>query len=608
MVQIKGHINTKLKINSLIVVCVFLFGVINLSLFFNHKYNSLIFNDNISVVNNDFIGLKNEDNTSMNYSSNFDMSEFANVTSSKTNISSIDIDFPSPGWNLTKTEFNFTDISLKQETITLASENDVSNVWVLKNGDYESLAMQLKVTEPIKLISIDIYGFSSQIPEVEEVSVKITDWDTGNGIPDESTTYGDSIPLNISNIPNWFKQEFPEPIELEPDDYAIVLDGHPQIGNDIQYYWFINESNPNPLTMSYLDRKGIIFPTYEWESIAGDVFCHRITQWVNRSYKPSDINMTALINEISYEISDGVTEGYGYLNLFNLGYLIPGNSLHIEISTNQSIELTFNLNYTLSINNLELVDLSLKIEKGKKNVWEIIPFLERYPFYYSVRFQIPNNWFNLSVYKDEVEVISDPEITYQNYTLTINNDTITTNSNWLISAQSDPKNFTLSSQEPNYNPADEVDIEIATSFSTGEFIFLLFDSNGQEKFEETKIVSSPTETFSYTIRSDDIGGVWNVVVFWFNQTDAGIEIISFTVDIPFVLSPFSIFLISIISIGAVSSVYGSYKIIKRRKNLQEMRKRRIIDKCMDIVNLNHILVTDKDSSLTLFDKKYTDKV
>ncbi|MFO7794504.1 MAG: hypothetical protein ACQERB_04210 [Promethearchaeati archaeon] len=603
MVKFLGYLKKKFKIHVFVIFLVFLLGILNLHFFTNFRnYNQIFFNDP-SEIRDDLIGLNNGENNSLNSSSDFEMCEFANISSSKTNISSINIDIPSSGWNLTSIEFNFTDISLKQETITLASENDVSDVWVLQNNNIERLSMQIKVTEQVKINSIEIYGFSSQIPEDEEVYVGITDWNSADNVPDLNTIYGDPIPINISNIPTWYVQKFSNPINLDPGDYAFVLDGYGRIGNDIQYYWFMNESNPNPLYMGYYYR----FLGWRWGKNQYDVFCHKINQWVNRSYKPSEINMTASINEIPYEILEGLNVGTGYLNIYNLNYIIPDNILHITISTNGSIQINFNLNYTISINNLRNVDLLLHIKEGKENDWKIFPNLERYPFYYSVSFQIPTNWFNLSLYKDDIEISSDPEIIYQNYTLTIKNDTITANSDWLIAAQSDRQNFAINIQKTSYNPADEIEIEIGSSFLNGEFNFILLDSIGQEKSSQTKSVNAPTEIFSYIVRSNDRRGTWNALIFWNNQTDAGVENVSFIVEIPFVITPFLIFLISIISIGAVSSVYGTYKIIKRRKRIQQKRKQKIIDKCMDIVNLNHILVTDKKSSLTLFDQKYVEK-
>ena len=46
------------------------------------------------------------------------------------------------------------------------------------------------------------------------------------------------------------------------------------------------------------------------------MFLHRITQKVNRSYFPSEINMTVEIDGNSYIISDGIELGAGMLSLF----------------------------------------------------------------------------------------------------------------------------------------------------------------------------------------------------------------------------------------------------------------------------------------------------
>ncbi|TXT64812.1 MAG: hypothetical protein BAJALOKI3v1_160013 [Promethearchaeota archaeon] len=600
------HYKKKLNLSlGIVIIFIFLSGInVNSSLFSKEVTPPFI---NLGLENMNYgISLNNAPQININTSSEFRMHEFANISSSKENISSIDINVPSSDWNLTNIELNFTDIRLKQETITLASQDDVSDVWVLKNGEYEQLAMQMEVTESIKLISIDIYGFSSQIPEVDEVFVKITGWDDGNNEPDTTKIYGDTIPLNISNTPQWFEQKFAEPIDLEPDNYAIVLDGYPEIGNDIQYYWFINETNPNSLTMSYWDYR-FFQGGWDWYSIAGDVFCHRINQFANRSYRPTEINMSAVINEKSYSILNGVDEGMGYLNLPNLDFPIPGTILQIEISTNESIQLSFNLNYSLSINDFKNVDLWLKIEKVKANEWIIVPNITRYSFYYSVAFEFPINWNNVNVFRNGLNISEDSGVLFENDILTIDNNTITPNSTWLISANSEQKDFALSSSAITFNPADKLEIKAETSFGNGELRFSLIDSNNQEIYEEIRSLSLPTEKFSYVISSGDRAGIWNAILIWYNQTDAGFASLTFNVELPFVLEPLSVFFISIGIVGAVSSGYGSYKLIKRRKQTEAIKKRKIIDKCMDIVNLKSILVTDRNSSLTLFEGTYVEK-
>ncbi|TFG00643.1 MAG: hypothetical protein EU542_07880 [Promethearchaeota archaeon] len=605
MVKILGYFNKKFRIHVLIIVVIFLFGSFHLSCFINFKNNSQLLNNGNSIENLNLVDLVIGEDNSLNTSSNFEMIEYANITSSQNNTSNIDIEMPSAGWNVTNIQLNFTDIRLKEETVVIASENESSDFWILDYDGNERLAMQIEVTEDIKLFSVQILGFSLGRDLLEdEVSVKITDWDGSNNNPiNVDSPYGE-IGLNISNIAGWHSQIFPDPIDLGPGDYAIVLDGHGTIKEGLDIYWFMNQSNPNPLYMSYYYK----FFGWRWGRSQYDVFCHKLTWRMNRVYNPSEINMTATIDGIHYKVFDGYSEGYGYIKLSNTNITIPEVIFNIEIKNNQSIQLIFNFTYILHLTEIVLINSIVTIKEGEHNKWKIIPFIDRCSCNYSVSFKIPKSWHNLTIYKNNVNITVDPNIIFDGNNLQIKNDTITDNSSWLITAQNEKKAFSLNSQETIYNPADEIEIEIESSFLNGEFIFILLDSNSQEKYTETKSLSGSTDTFSYVVRSDDIGGIWNALVFWNNQTHAGIEIISFTVDIPFVLSPFSIFLISIISIGAVSSVYGSYKIIKRRKNLQEMRKRRIIDKCMDIVNLNHILVTDKDSSLTLFDKKYTDKV
>lgn len=601
--------NKRIKFFLIGLLAIFiLFGIIysNSSFIYNKFLNSnQIYENN----ENKHIPLNNgSGNFSLTSNSNIDMLEHANITSTKNNTSDVNIKMPSKGWNATNIQLNFTNIKLSEETVVLASENESSDFWILDSSRYQRLAMQIEVSEEVKLFSVQILGFSlGRDLQDGEVSVKLTDWDGGNNNPiNLSSPYGETV-LNISNIARWHTQKFSDPIDLKPGNYALVLDGRGTIKDDIDIYWFINQSNPNPLYMSYYYNKGFIIPNWGWDSIEGDIFCHKLTWRANRLYYPSEIEMKAIIDEIPYNISDGSEEGKGSVSISNLNFTIFGSYLDIEVSNNQSIDLIFNISYSISLSHIKSVISRVRIGESGINYWEILPEIKRFSNYYSVMFEIPSSWYNISVYKDGIESLSDPDITFENNILHVSNNSISYNSAWRITAQNDQLSFSVNISKEIYNPADTFELQVSSSFINGNLRFLLYDCNNHEKANEIRSISDNTELFSYVIRSDDDEGDWNALVYWNNQTDASIEFASFTVDIPFVITPLSVFLISLLSVGSVSIAYGSYKILKRRKRIQEKRKRKIIEKCLDIVNLNHIIVTDKKSSLTLFDQEYVEK-
>jgi len=230
--------------------------------------------------------------------SSFILTEYANDIGQNSNDSSVSIDIPSSTWNLSAININFTSIKMGSETVII--EEEESGFETIRRNDYEICGMQLNITEQTKIFAVEIFGYKYQRSYIPgPVYVRIEGWNSIDHRPN-GTIYGEQIELNISFIPNWYKQIFNSPIDLSPGYYCLVIDGSDADYWD-RYYWYINNLNVNlSLYMCRYDDD-----ENEWQSRFGDVFLHKIECQVNRSYNPEDINMTARIKNDFYPVQNG---------------------------------------------------------------------------------------------------------------------------------------------------------------------------------------------------------------------------------------------------------------------------------------------------------------
>lgn len=536
-----------------------------------------------------------------NATNSFPMEQFLNISGSIHNSTEIEIEIPPTDWNLTHLDLEFTNISINQEKVTI---EDLGNGFRgLENGEVEALAMQLRITEFTTINSIDIFGYKFESnSDPGTIYFEITDWDSGDHEP-VAPIYGTPVELNMSTIPQWYTQTFPEPIELPPGDYGIVIDGQ-NIKNNDYYYWWINNSKPgSDLYMTEYSR----FFSWAWREDYEQVFLHKLDIEVDKPYFPSEINFTANVNGVEYTVADGSIEGEGSLTLNNTNFEIGSDSLIIPLSNNDSMNLNFNLNYSVNLYSLLSIDYSIEIGDLFVNQWYLNPELDTYSSDYYYKFKIPENWNNVQVFKDGLNISSDVNIIFENHSLTILHDIITEGANWEIFAENAPKNFTINLSNSEFQPAQDLTIDIEPPHIGGKLGFIIQDATGSIIHIDEKSVSSSSELFHYLIRSDAVDGIWRAYVYWFNDTDAGFTSVIFTVNIPIVIpppDPLLILLLVILGGVITGGVIGTYSTLKLRKSKKEERKQRLIKKYKDLMNLDYIIVTDKISSLDLYSQSF----
>ncbi len=550
---------------------------------------------------------------SLPINSKFEMNEFLELNDKKSNISSINIDIPSSNWTITDIELNFTDIKLEREINTIEN-NDTSVLTVDKFC--HGLAVQINISKPTTLYGVEMYihraptmftGIFVQLNNYSSILQEPT-----NIIPDSQ------IEINVTPNLNWYKQIFPSPINLPIGNYCLVLNGT-KIGQAPQpyYRWFNNDFNPK-----YPDLFSWEYKSGSWQTGEQNrVFLHKLIQKTDTTYNPESINLTVEIHGESHKVWDGPIMGTGHLNHSGLSYSLDEAILTLPINNNLSVELNFNLNYTINLDNIFLSNGVVLVEENINNEWTLTPMITRYNGDTSVKFDYPRNWNNLAVFRKLGEgwenITSNVNINEANHFIIITNSTIKEGAEWKITANSPNFNFNLIFPNTEWEIEKQMQFSVKPPIIQGNLTFVLINTLGFSKIIEVKKVISEEIVFTFDIPSTYLNGTYIAKVYWNNNTDAGVQSQVFSISIPEAppseptsrapINPWLIILIVVASVGATLTGFVSYRLVRslRIKRAEEAQK--IFKKCMDILNLDYLMVADKKSGLNVYEQKFTGK-
>jgi len=542
-----------------------------------------------------------ENGESLTISSEFQMIEFSEAYGTKENSTSVIINLPSPNWTITEIDINFTGIRMCCEIVVI--EEEATGFETLRGNYYEILGMQLNITEPTIIYSVDIFGYKAiKTTSPSPVYVRIEGWDSINRRPN-GVVYSSTVELNMTEgIPQWNRQKFQSSINLIPGFYCLVVDGTGISWND-RYYWYINNENPSSqLSMCLYDDD-----LDEWQNRTGDVFLHRITQKVNRSYFPSEINMTVEIDGNSYVITDGTKLGTGILSIKNLDFSTQEEELNIFLRNNLSISLKVNFSYYVSLKHLFLSDGSALIRENLDNKWTVTPEFTNVNSNYSIKFYYPKGWYNLTVYRNGIDITFDVDLNLTDNFIFISNNTITSGETWLISAYSPTVDFTLNVPKTEFEPLQDLKFSVIVPNIQGNITYILIDALGFEEYRETKMVISQETLFCCNLSANPNEGIYKAYIFWYNNTDAGIKTQEFSVNIPFTI-PFEVILnVILLATLILAASITSYVLVKRKRRIKHEHQQKIFNKYADVLNLHYFIISDKNSGLTVYEQIFTDK-
>jgi len=551
----------------------------------------------ISLISNPVSGQTN--GNSLRVFKNFSLIEYSNFQHEDLDVNLINISLSSAKWNVKGIELNFSSIKLGEEVVSI-EEGGSSFKSIYKS--VKGYGVQLNITQDLLLLGVYIYGYLDLVPK-SPVYVQINGYDAMNHWPN-STIYGNSIPINISSVPNWYLQKFTEPISLSKGYYYLVLNGTGYLPSDnSKYNWYLNEIN-SIHNFTYTSK----FDGLSWSIEAqGKPFRHKLVQRTEKSFSPEAIQMNIEINGSLYNVSNGVIPNTGYIKVPNVNLALNDSNLMIPISHNQTVSILFNATYNLVLESLLPSYGTSLISTNSDIQWSILPTISREFSNYSVKFNFPNNWYNILIKRNNIDITSQIEVNQLNHYIYISNEAILDDEEWEIIAASPKTQIGLIADRVEFLPGQELKFFIAPPILSGNYTFILEDPLNDMIYNISKLMPLGVNSFTYTIPSNALDGSYKAIVFWHNNTDGGAITQEFMVNLPFAIDWSLIITISIV-IGLVASgSVSSIILIKKYRQKKIIREQEVTNRFMDIINLNYIIVIEKKSSLNVYDQAFTEK-
>jgi hypothetical protein len=529
---------------------------------------------------------------------NYNLMEFSNFSTTKINANNVNISLPNSEWNMTSLELSFTDIKLGEE-IKSIEEGGSSFKPIYKS--LKGYGVQLNITEDITLLGVQIYGYLSGTT-YSTVYVQINGFDSVNFWPN-ATLYGSPVLINISSIPNWYVQKFPEPIHLSKGYYYLVINGSDyKTFDNSDHNWFLNEDDS---VHAHLYTSKYSSGVWSIED-QGKPFRHKLIQRTDESYNPEAINMTIKVDDKIYDITNS-SPGSGSVKISDINLSLNQTGLTLPVYHNQSVELMFNLSYNLELMNSYTSPGELEIAETHDNYWSVTPIIDPEYSNYSVKFNFPHKWSDISIIRNSINITSLVNVNYTENYLIISDNLISEGDSWEISAHSAKIDFNLDVSRTEFYPNQELKFFLADPILDGNYTFILTDTYEDQINSSTKLNPTGSDGFTYTFPSNALDGSYKAFIYWYNGTDAGIETQIFTVILPEVID-WTLIISILVIIGLFSAITASTIVVaKKNKRKRAAAKERTINKFMDILNLNYVIVIEKKSSLNIYDQSFTEK-
>jgi len=537
------------------------------------------------------------------FNTDFEMSEYSFFNVSHQNVNSINITLPSSSWSIQDIEINFTDIQLiENNTIEDKQYGNSYNIYRQNNVQkLHCVGVQIQLNVSTTIYGVYIYAYKTNVtPEI--IQVQLRGYDPVHDAPN-NTIYS-STNINVDITAGWYFQNFStDGISLPIGNYFLVLNGTNISDADTDYYWYYNDfdpKNPNLNVSEYVN------PPWT-DGVPGNVPLYKLVQRVNLPLYPEEINMTVEIDDQIYDISNGINNGEGYLEKTAVDFSPNSDNYEISVNNNATESLNFNVSYTITLSNNILSPSSVVVQEGTTNKWSTTPTIARQPTNYSVLFNYPGSWENISVLRDEVNITSSVILDTTGHKIILLNDSITDGADWEITAFSPSVGFDLNVVRTEYILGQELQFSLLSPVYSGTYTFILLDSAGIQVQNQT--ITYPSETvFSYNLESDDLDGTYTAYVFWFSAsgTSAGVQTQAFEISLNQTTPPqtpefpwFFIIILGAIAVGLTSFV--AYKKIHSR---QRTKLEKFLSKCTDISIINNIIVIDSKSGIDVFSQSF----
>ena len=528
--------------------------------------------------------------------------EYSDKKGTINNISSIDIELPSSTWDIIYIDFNFTDIEYYQREVNVIEDVPTMDDLFIDKQDLEGLGVQIILNDTITLYGVHL-NIKTLIPHtLDELYVQIRGYNSSINAPN-STIYG-NIDLNHSIVDGWNYQNFTSPIILPKGHYFLVMEGY--VHAAATYHWYYNNIDPNNPNLYRSENNGS-----GWiNGIQGSPFLYKLDQTIKkRDIYPEKFNMTAEIDGKSYKILNSTHIGAGTLKLPDIDFSPNDEILHILI---QPDTFFFTLNYHLKMKNQFLSNAFVNISAKEDNFWKIIPEIKRCNYNYFITIELPNNWYNLVVYKDKVDITTSEDIVINGNSITILNSTINGDVPWEITTNSPKIDFKLdTSRGKKFKLGNELILSAIAPIREGNFTFILYNKHGAEMDKKTIPVTSDETIYSFTIASNASIGNWTAYIYWNSHNDASVKSQEFKIiraeTTPFDLNFLPIIILGIVIGGGSITSLTAYQTIKRKKKKTELKLKSISNKFKDILSLNYLMISDIKSGVNVYEQFFMGK-
>jgi hypothetical protein len=222
-----------------------------------------------------------------------------------------------------------------------------------------------------------------------------------------------------------------------------------------------------------------------------------------------------------------------------------------------------------------------------------------------VEFAYPQQWENLIVKRNNIDISSSVTIDTINKIIILPNNTIIDGASWEISANSPNVVIALNVPKTKFQPEQEIEFSVLPPINPGNLTYILINSLGFKEYNETREITQITNeeiVLSYTLSSNPNEGIYKAYIYWYDNENAGIITKEFQVNIPFVLDPIYIVIIIVGSTLIAAASFTSYKLIKRSRRIHEEFRQKIYNKYMDVLNLEYFIIIEKKTGLNIYEQ------
>lgn len=548
------------------------------------------------------INVNGQVNKSININQQFSMLESSFIQNGHQNANKFDITLPSSLWTVKSMELNFTDIQFSPETKIYEDTTYGTNYELYRQNNIQKLfavAVQVNLTNPTTIYGAFLYAKKSS-STTETIKVQIRGYDTVFNRPN-GTIYA-SNDFNVSFALNWYFQDFLTPVVLPKGNYFLVLNGSSITSISSSFEWSSNDLDPIDPTLKVLRYIN------SWEDGLMGIPLFKLLQKIHTPIFPENISMEVKVDQDNYTVSNGSSEGQGYLKLSGMNYYPNSESLNLSVFNNVSTSLTFNASSNIELEKILISSAVLKVIENQPSQWTLTPTILRTSSNCSVRFEYPRSWENFSIYKNSIDITSQVVINEVSNILIITNDTIET-SDWEIQAFSPLITFDLNVPITEFEIGADLIFALAGTPLNGNYTFILYDITDVALEPILKQIPPDDEGFRFPIPTNFHEGGYRAVVFWNNATDGGVTSHLFQVITTPPTTPDNTLLIIIGLIIGISSIAGilGYVGYKKISKKRDYTLETILTKCVDVSNINLLIITDKNSGIDLFSRSYSGK-